>query len=111
MVIMSFTYIAYFLLRRGIDEATKRARFGSIYLIIGFITVPITFFSARLLRSIHPTIFNAGGGEKMVMTAPMYQTMGFSIVVFTLLFVLLLIVRSRLRIVEMELDAKQSIEN
>lgn len=111
MVIMAFTYVAYFLLRNGMDNPIKRARFGSIYLIIGFITVPITFFSARMLRSIHPTIFNASGGEKMVMNAQMYQTMGLSIGAFTVLFIFLLILRSQLRLEEQKLEEAQAIDN
>lgn len=111
MVIMAFTYLAYFLLRNGMDNPIKRARFGSIYLIVGFITVPITFFSARLLRSIHPTVFSSNGGEKMAMTAPMYQTMGFSIFAFTILFVFLLILRSQLRMEEQKLKEAEALEN
>ncbi|MBP7213956.1 MAG: hypothetical protein KBA03_06960, partial [Anaerolineaceae bacterium] len=79
--------------------------------IVGFITVPITFFSARLLRSIHPTVFSSNGGEKMAMTAPMYQTMGFSIFAFTILFVFLLILRSQLRMEEQKLKDAEALEN
>jgi heme exporter protein C len=110
MTIMAFTYIAYFLLRRGIDDPTKKARFGSIYLIIGFATVPLTFFSARLLRTIHPTIFGTAGTGDMAMTPAMYQTMGFSIFAFSVLFALLLIVRSRLRLNQQWLEEQEALE-
>lgn len=106
MTIMAFTYVAYFLLRRGIDDPTKKARFGAIYLLVGFASVPLTFFSARLLRTIHPTIFGGGMGE-MAMTPRMVQTMGFSIFAFTVLFVLLLITRSRLRLLAASLREQE----
>lgn len=106
MTIMAFTYIAYFMLRRGIDDPLKKARFGAIYLIVGFASVPLTFFSARLLRTIHPSIFGAGAGE-MSMTVEMYQTMGCSIFAFTVLFVLLLIFRTRLRLSRAWLQAQE----
>lgn len=106
MTIMAFTYVAYFLLRRGIDDPTKKARFGAIYLLVGFASVPLTFFSARLLRTIHPTIFGGGMGE-MAMTPRMFQTMGFSIFAFTVLFVLLLITRSRLRLLAASLREQE----
>lgn len=106
MTIMAFTYIAYFMLRRGIDDPLKKACFGAVYLIIGFASVPLTFFSARLLRTIHPTIFGSGSGE-MAMNSQMYQTMGFSIFAFTVLFVVLLIVRTRLRLSADALTARQ----
>ena len=110
MTIMAFTYIAYFLLRRGIDDPSKKARFGSIYLIIGFATVPLTFFSARLLRTIHPTIFGGAGSSDMAMTPAMLQTMFFSIFAFSVLFALLLIVRTRLRLNQQWLDDRETLE-
>lgn len=110
MTIMAFTYIAYFLLRRGIDDPAKKARFGSIYLIIGFATVPLTFFSARLLRTIHPTIFGTAGAGEMAMTPAMYQTMGFSIFAFSVLFAALLIARTRLRLAENWLEEQEALE-
>lgn len=109
MTIMAFTYIAYFMLRRGIDDPLKKARFGAIYLIVGFASVPLTFFSARLLRTIHPTIFGSGSGE-MAMTPQMYQTMGVSIFAFTVLFAALLIVRTRLRLNSAWLQAQEALE-
>ena len=110
MMIMAFTYIAYFLLRRGIDDPAKKARFGSVYLIVGFATVPLAFFSARLLRTIHPTIFGTAGSGGMAMTPAMYQTMGFSIFAFSVLFAVLLIVRSRLRLSERWLEEQEALE-
>ena len=110
MTIMAFTYVAYFLLRRGIDDPSKKARFGSIYLIIGFATVPLTFFSARLLRTIHPTIFGGAGSSDMAMTPAMLQTMFFSIFAFSVLFALLLILRTRLRLNQQWLDDRETLE-
>ncbi len=101
--IMAFTYIGYLLLRRGVDNPEKRARFGSVYAIIGFASVPLTFFSSRLLRTIHPTIFGADTGD-MAMTPAMYQTMAVSIVAFTVLFAALLWRRSLLAARESELE-------
>lgn len=95
MTIMAFTYIAYLLLRRAMDDPARRAQFGAIYAIVGFATVPLTFFSSRLMRTIHPTIFGSGETD-MAMNAPMYQTMAAAVVMFTLLFVVILWHRVRL---------------
>ena len=54
--IMLLIYAAYLMLRSGIDDPDRRARFGAVYAIIGFISVPLTFFSARLFRTIHPVV-------------------------------------------------------
>jgi heme exporter protein C len=103
MTIMAFTYIGYLLLRRGVDNLEKRARFGAVYAIVGFASVPLTFFSSRLLRTIHPTIFGADTGD-MAMTPAMYQTMAASIVAFTVLFAALLWHRSVLAAREAEIE-------
>ncbi len=110
MTIMAFTYIAYILLRRGIDEPYKKARFGAIYALVGFVSVPITFFSARLLRTIHPIIIGGGSGE-MAMTSTMYQTMAAGLVAFTLLFVVLLWQRTRLAEATTEIDRLKAEQN
>ncbi len=55
-------YVAYFMLRQGIDDPDKRARFGAVYALIGGLSAPITFFAIRLFRTIHPVVI--GGGER-----------------------------------------------
>lgn len=81
-------YAAYLLLRNGIDDPERRARFGAVYTLVGVITVPITFFSIRMLRTIHPVVFGSDStGTSMGMTSPMYFTMFFSIIAFSVVFV------------------------
>lgn len=90
-------YAAYLLLRDGIDDPERRARFGAVYTLIGVIAVPITFFSIRLLRTIHPVVIGASGSDTtMGMTGEMYFTMFFSVVVFSIIFVTLFWHRIRL---------------
>ena len=103
MTIMAFTYIGYLLLRRAVDNIEKRARFSAVYAIIGFASVPLTFFSSRLMRTIHPTIFGADTGD-MAMTPAMYQTMAAGIIAFTVLFAALLWHRSILAARESEIE-------
>lgn len=80
-------YAAYLLLRNGVEDPERRARFGAIYTLVGVITVPITFFSIRLLRTIHPVVFGASeGGEKMGMTSEMYFAMFFTLIAFSVVF-------------------------
>ncbi|HOK45977.1 MAG TPA: cytochrome c biogenesis protein CcsA, partial [Bryobacteraceae bacterium] len=49
--IMELVYIAYLMLRQGIDDPERRARFGAVYAIVGFLSVPLTFFSIRIFRT------------------------------------------------------------
>jgi heme exporter protein C len=99
VTIMLLIYAAYLMLRSGIDDPNRRARFGAVYAIIGFISVPLTFFSARLFRTIHPVVIGTnqpGATGAFDMTPKMLQTFLFSLLVFTLLFVVLLWHRVRL---------------
>lgn len=89
-------YAAYLLLRNGIDDPERRARFGAVYTLVGVVTVPITFFSIRMLRTIHPVVIGTGGGEKMGMTGEMVFTMIFSIIAFSVVFITLFWHRIRL---------------
>jgi len=88
--ITMLVYAAYMMLRQGIEEPERRARFGAVYTILGFVAVPITFISIRLLRTIHPVVIgnNAGGGEgSFAMTGDMRIAFFFSLFVFTVLFI------------------------
>jgi heme exporter protein C len=86
--IVELIFAACLLLRQGIEEPERRARFGAVYAILGFISVPISFFSIRLLRTIHPIVVGGSGGEGgFDMTPRMLQTMLFSIFVFSVLFI------------------------
>jgi heme exporter protein C len=97
--IMLLIYAAYLMLRAGIEDPDRRARFGAVYAIIGFLSVPLTFFSARLFRTIHPVVIgtNQPGAEGAFdMTAPMRTVFFFSLFVFSVIFVDLLWHRIRL---------------
>jgi heme exporter protein C len=97
--IMLLIYAAYLMLRQGIDDPDRRARFGAVYAIVGFLSVPLTFFSARLFRTIHPVVIgtNQPGAEGAFdMTPLMLQTFLFSLLTFTFIFADLLWHRIRL---------------
>lgn len=97
--VVELVYAAYLLLRQGIEDPDRRARFGAVYTLLGFLSVPITFISIRLLRTIHPVLLASGeesSDSGMSMTPAMFQTMIFSVITFSLIFVSLLWHRIRL---------------
>ncbi len=51
-------YVAYLLFRNGIDNRQTKALFGSIYALFAFLSLPLTYYSARWFRSIHPVVFS-----------------------------------------------------
>lgn len=87
--IMELIYVAYLLLRRGVEDPDQRGRFSAVYAIVGFITVPLTFLSIRIFRTIHPVIIGtaaSAGGSSFEMSPRMLQTFLFSLFAFTVLF-------------------------
>jgi len=102
--IMALIYAAYLLLRRGIDEPEKSARFGAVYTLLGFVSVPLTFISIRLLRTIHPVVF--GGSASIAgsfsLEPRMLFALTFSLAAFSVMFAALLWHRTRLGLLEYE---------
>ena len=89
VTIMELIYAAYLMLRQGIEEPDRRARFGAVYAIVGFISVPLTFFSIRWWRTIHPVVIGAGTATSIGgfdMTPPMVVTLMFSLFAITVLY-------------------------
>lgn len=97
--IMELVYVAYLMLRQGIEDPDRRARFGAVYAIVGFVSVPITFFSIRVSRTIHPVVIgnNDPGAEGgFDMTSDMRTAFFFSLFAFTVIGISLLWNRIRL---------------
>lgn len=97
--ILEMVYIACLLLRQGIDDPDRRARFSAVYTLIGSISVPITFFSIRLFRTIHPVLIGAASTSSQGsfdMTPKMLVTMLFVLGAFSVIFVTLFWHRIRL---------------
>jgi heme exporter protein C len=106
--IVELIYAAYLLLRSGVDDPDRRARFSAIYAIFGFVSVPLTFISIRLLRTIHPVVI--GGAEAASqggfnMDDPMKVAFFFSLAAFSVLFGDLLWHRIRLGELQREVTA------
>lgn len=83
-------YIAYFMLRQGIEDPERRARFGAVYAIVGAVSAPITFFAIRLFRTIHPVVIGSGdpGAEgAFSMVGDMKVAFFFALFTFTVIFI------------------------
>lgn len=97
--ICELVYAAYIMLRQGIEDPDRRARFGAVYAILGFVSVPLTFFSIRIFRTIHPVVIGSGaaGAEGTFDMSPkMLQTLMFSLLTYSFIFADLLWHRIRL---------------
>jgi heme exporter protein C len=107
-------YIAYLLFRNGIDNRHTRARFSSIYALFAFISVPLTYYSARWFRSIHPVVFNGQNADaqgSFNIGETMTNTLWISTIGFCLLFSTLMIMRWRqLRLEDRIAELREELE-
>lgn len=114
--VMELVYLAYLMLRQGIEEPERRARFGAVYAILGFVTVPLTYFSIRIWRTIHPVVIGSGDPSSQGsfdMTATMTQTFMFALFTFTILGATIIWHRYRLgqlqaKVEDLRIDALNS---
>ncbi|MFZ5918728.1 MAG: cytochrome c biogenesis protein [Chloroflexota bacterium] len=83
-------YISYLMLRSALDDPMRRARFAAVYGVVGFVSVPITFFAIRWWRTIHPVLFDA---SNMGLSDNMRFPFFFSLGAFTLLYLAILVQR------------------
>lgn len=97
--VVELIYAAYLLLRQGIDDPLRRARFSAVYAIFGFVSVPLTFISIRLLRTIHPIVIgnsDPAAEGSFSMTSSMKVAFFFSLFTFSVFFIDVLWHRVRL---------------
>ena len=104
-LILWFTYVAYLMLRRSVKE-NRRANLAAVFGIIGFINVPITFFSIRLWRTIHPVVITSRG---LNMSGPMKFSLIITFIAFCFLFFALLMSRIRLERLKMNIEEIKEI--
>jgi heme exporter protein C len=109
--ILEMIYLAYLLLRQGIEDPERRARFSAVYTLVGSVSIPITFLSIRIWQTIHPVIIGGGGSDSQGsfgMTPPMLLTMFFCLATFSVIFITLLWYRVRLGSLAAQVDQLKS---
>jgi heme exporter protein C len=104
--IVELIYLAYLMLRKGIEDPDRRARFGAVYTLIGAVSVPITFLSIRMFRTIHPVVIGSNGSSDtgFNMSAEMKTAFFFALFAFTIIFIDLFWNRIRLGQLEQKVE-------
>ncbi len=102
-LILWFIFVAYMMLRNYTADEQRGARFAAVFAIVGYMDVPIVYFSIRWWRTIHPKPV-VMGGEGSGLHPDMRYTLMISMVTFLLLAGFLLIQRLRLEKTRVELD-------
>lgn len=100
-LIMWFIFAAYVSLRSAPMGPDRRAMLCAVLGIVGFLDVPLVFYSARLWRSIHPAVIGRQGAG---MEPEMWHAMFVSLGAFGLLWLAVLLIRLRL------MDAERRVE-
>lgn len=98
--ILWFIYLAYFLVRNLATEEYRGAAFAAVVAIVGLADIPIIILSISLWQGLHPPalIFQEGGLDPRMGLALMA-----SIIAFTVLYIVLLLLRVAMRHNEAEL--------
>ena len=99
--VMWLSYAAYLMLRAGIEDPGRRARFGAIYGIVAFASVIMTYVGVRFATAtIHPVIIGPSASTPttdIAMTSPMIAAMVFCFITFTFVYATLIWHRIRLQ--------------
>lgn len=91
-LVMWFIYAAYLVLRSAPVGGERKAMACAVLGIVGFLDVPLVFYSARMWRSIHPAVLGSQGGG---MEPEMWHAALANLGAMGLLWLALLLVRWR----------------
>ncbi|MCC7118592.1 MAG: cytochrome c biogenesis protein CcsA [Anaerolineales bacterium] len=108
--VTELVFIAYLMLRQGLEDPEKRARFGAVYTLLGGLSVPVTFMVIRLFRTIHPVVVGSPSAEAQGgfnMDDRMVATFLFALVAFTIVFIDLFWHRVRLGALEEKVEQQK----
>ncbi|HIH95325.1 TPA: cytochrome c biogenesis protein CcsA [Methanosarcina acetivorans] len=109
-LVLFLVYLAYMMLRKALEEPGKRARLAAVFGILGFMSVPLSFFSIRLWRSAHPLMFggNTGGSGGGLEGTSLQLTLFVNFIAYFLLFLTLFSIKVQNEKMGEELDARRS---
>lgn len=96
-LVLWLIFAAYLGLRNSIEEPEARARLASVFGIVGFVGVPLSYFSMYIWQTLHPIVISPGGGG-------LNREMGFSLLVsFTaFIFIYISLMMNRIKIAKLE---------
>jgi heme exporter protein C len=110
-LVLWFIYVGYIMLRAYTPDLERAARFGSILGIVGFLDVPIVHFSVQWWRTLHPEPVAARSNPQL--PPEMLLTLLVSLVAMTLIYITLMVYRTRLESIRdenRELEAQTAFE-
>jgi heme exporter protein C len=95
-LVLWLIYLGYLMVRAYVVESSQGARLAAVVGVLGFVVVPINYLSIRLWRGLHPGP-NIGAGGGLELDQSMTATLFVALAAMTMLYVVLLLARIRLR--------------
>lgn len=103
-LILWLIYVAYLMVRSYAPSQTKSALYSAVVGIVGFVDVPIVYYSVVWWRSIHPNPVVGPLASSGALNGTMLAILMFSFGVFLILFLYLVLERSAQRDTEDQLQ-------
>ena len=107
-LILWLIYVAYLMVRAYAANPTQGARYSAVVGIVGFVDVPIVYYSVIWWRSIHPSPLVGPLAQQGALEGTMAAVLLFSFITFLILFVCLVAQRMALREAEDQLGGIKS---
>ena len=99
-MILWLIYVAYLMVRSYAPTESKAAIYAAVMGIIGFVDVPIVYYSVVWWRSIHPSPVVGPFAESDALTGTMSLILLYSLITFVFLFIYMVMERMSLRKME-----------
>jgi heme exporter protein C len=103
--ILLLILIGYVMLRTFIDDKEKEARYAAVLAIVGFVDLPIVYFSVEWWRTLHQPLSVSPRG--LSISGAMLLPLIFMAIGFSLLFVYMVMVRTQMLYLRDLLEAKK----
>jgi heme exporter protein C len=96
-LILWLIYVAYLMVRAYAPDQSRGAIYAAVVGIVGFIDVPIVYYSVQWWRSIHPGPVLGPWAEADALNGTIFATLMFSLLTFIVLLLYLILERKTLR--------------
>jgi len=83
-LVLWVAYLGYVTLKLSLENEERRAVVGSVYNVLAFVTVPVSYFSLQLLPTLHPQVVSGSG---IALTPIMTLALALNVLSVTVLFV------------------------
>ena len=107
-LILWLIYVSYLMVRAYASNPAQGARYSAVVGIVGFVDVPIVYYSVIWWRSIHPSPVVGPLAQQGALEGTMAAVLLFSLITFLILFVCLVAQRMALRETEDQLGGINS---